>query len=402
MLQTPLILVLPGYPWPDTGAGQRSQLFLDAAAQVGPVHVVLLSDGMPPDAVARLPQAASIRLWGSGTLKSRGLAGMVPIGAMRMIQPGRLYRIDPDLRDRLARLIAETGAKAVLFRYTPTFCTAGLVAGADLAVLVDVDDRDDQKYATRLHRMLGEGRLVSALLAWPLSRLSRLLQTRLGAASMLWFTGPEDAWHLPAVRTSIAPNVPAMAQAAPDLPPPSAGDSVLFVGISTHVPNRDGVRWFLDHCWPDLARRFPAMRLRIVGRGDLWQQMAQQYPNLANVDFVGPVDDLTAEYARARLCICPVREGGGSKIKVVEAAAYGRPIVGVSHAFRGFDPAMLDHAAEAASAPDFIAACADFMADPDRADRCGQGLMDWQRQQYSRQGAVQRIAQDVRSVLPPA
>lgn len=394
------VLVLPGFPWPDTGAGQRSRLLLDAAATVGPVHVVLLSDWMPPDAAAQLPQAASIRLWGSGTLKSRGLARIVPIGALRMVQPGRLYRVDPALQGRLAGLVKDTGARAVLFRYAPTFCVAGLVKGAGLAVLVDIDDRDDQKYATRLHRMLGEGRVVSALLAWPLSRLSRLLQRRLKDASLLWFTGPEDVWHLAGVRSAIAPNVPALQAIPQGLPPPSAGDSVLFVGISTHVPNHEGVRWFLDHCWPELACRFPAMRLRIVGRGELWPQLAAQYPGIANVDFIGPVDDLTAEYARARLCICPVREGGGSKIKVVEAAAYGRPLVGLPHAFRGFDAAMLDHAVEAGSAPDFIAACADFLSDPDRADRCGQGLMAWQRQHYSRQGAVQRMAEDIRSVLP--
>lgn len=260
---------------------------------------------------------------------------------------------------------------------------------------------DDQKYATRLHRMLGEGRLVSALLKWPLSRLSHMLQRRLQDASLLWFTGPEDVWHLPGVRSLVAPNVPSVQAVPPDLPPPSAGDSVLFVGISTHVPNHDGIRWFLDHCWPELARRFPAMRLRIVGRGDLWPQLAARYPGIRNVDFVGPVDDLTAEYARARLCICPVREGGGSKIKAIEAAAYGRPIVGLPHAFRGFDITMRDHAAEAGSAPEFIAACAGFLSDPARADHCGQRLMDWQGQHYSRQRAVRGMAEDIRSVLSP-
>ena len=400
--RTPLILILPGFPWADTGVGQRSRLLLDAAARVGPVHVVLLSDGMPSDAAAQLPQAASVSLWGSGGLKARRFGGVLPMGAMRMILPERLYRVDPDLRDRLIRMVGDTGAGAVLFRYAPTFCATGMVSDKDLAVLVDIDDRDDQKYAARLQRMLGKGRVVSALLAWPLSRLARLLQDRLRQVSLIWFTGREDAWHLPGVITAIAPNVPAMQDIPSDLPPPSAGDSVLFVGISSHVPNHDGVRWFLDHCWPDLARRFPAMRLRIVGRGPSWPQMAAQYPGLANVDFVGPVDDLSVEYARARLCICPVREGGGSKIKVVEAAAYGRPVVGAPHAFRGFDPAILDHAEQAESAQDFIAACAGFLSDPDRADRAGQGLMGWQREHYSRQGAVARMAADIRSVLPVA
>lgn len=400
--EIPTILVLPGFPWPDTGAGQRSRLLLEAVAGLGPVHVVLLSDGMPSDALAQLPQAVSITLWEARSLKIRGLIRYVPIGAMRILQPDRFYRVDPVVRERLAQLVIETGARAVLFRYVPTFCATGVSRRADLAVLVDVDDRDDQKYATRLQRLFGDGPVVAALLKWPLSRLSRLLQDRLKDVSLLWFTGPEDTWHLAGVRTAIAPNVPALQPVTQDLPLPSAGDAVLFVGISTHVPNRDGVKWFLDHCWPDLSRQFPQMRLRIVGRGPLWQEMARHYPHLANVDFVGPVDDLAVEYARARLCICPVREGGGSKIKVIEAAAYGRPVVGMTHALRGFGPEILNHAPGADSPQEFIAACAGFLSEAEMADRCGQELMDWQKQHYSRLGAVQRMREDIRSVLPPA
>lgn len=398
----PSILVLPGFPWPDTGAGQRSLLLLDAAAGLGPVHVVLLSDGMPEDAAQRLPQAASIHLWGSGSLKIRGPARHVPIGAMRLLAPGQFYRADHALRDRLEGLISETGARAVLFRYAPTFCATGLARREGLAVLVDIDDRDDQKYETRLRRLLGDRLGGSAPLQFPLRRLSRLLRARLGSASLMWFAGPEDVWHLDGVRTSVLPNVPADTPLPADLPPPSQGDALLFVGISSHVPNQDGMRWFLDHCWAELARQFPDMRCRIVGRGTFWQDLAARYPGLPRVDFVGPVDDLPAEYARARLCICPVREGGGSKIKVVEAAAYGRPIVGVPHAFRGFEGEIRALAGEALSPQDFIAACARFLSDPAAADRSGAALAEWQRQNYSRGAALTRIRDDIRLVLPRA
>lgn len=402
MQNMPVILVLPGFPWSDTGAGQRSLLLLDAAAELGPVHVVLLSDGMPADAGERLPQAASIRLWGSGSLKLGGLARHVPIGAMRLLAPGQLYRVDHGLRDRLEALIAQTGARTVLFRYLPSFCAAGLVRRDGLAVLVDIDDRDDQRYDTRLRRLFGDRLGSSILLQLPLRRLARLLRRRLGDASLIWFAGAEDVWHLDGVETSVLPNVPAGDPVPADPLPPSQGDAVLFVGISSHVPNQDGMRWFLDHCWADLARQFPQMRLRIVGRGDVWPALAARYPGLANVDFVGPVEDLAAEYARARLCICPVREGGGSKIKVVEAAAYGRPIVGVSHAFRGFEGGIRDHAGEALTPQDFIAACAAFLADPVAADRSGAALAEWQQRHYSRESALTRIRDDIRSILTPA
>lgn len=396
----PSILVLPDFPWPDTGTGQRSRLFLEAAAALGPVHVALLSDRLPEDAARHLPLAASIDAWGSGSLQVRGLARHVPHGALRLLAPERFYRIDPRARGRLSRLIQESGARAVLFRYAPAFCAAGAKRRADLAVLVDIDDRDDQKYETRLRRIFGNRLGGSALLRLPLARLAGMLRDRLSDASLMWFAGGEDVWQLDGVRTAILPNVPAALSIPADLPPPSRGDSVLFVGLSNHVPNQHGVRWFLDHCWPELARRFPDFRLRIVGRGPFWPDMAARYPGIRNVDFVGPVEDLDGEYARARLCICPVQEGGGSKIKVVEAAAYGRPVVGVPHAYRGFEATILDHAASALSPEDFIAACAGFLADPAAADRDGAALAQWQRQHYSRDGALARIRADILSVLP--
>lgn len=392
---TTTILVLPDFPAPDSGAGQRSLLLLDGAAALGQVHVVVLSDQMPGDAVARLPQAASVAGWGRGTLKLGGMMRHVPHGALRLLAPDQLYRPDPVLRARLDDLIARTGAKAVVFRYFRTFCAAGMASRDDLAVLVDIDDRDDQKYATRLMRMFGERLGGSGALRFPVRRLGRMMQRRLADASLIWFAGAEDAWTLPKVRTAILPNVPMIAPAGKDMPPPSQGDAVLFVGISSHIPNQDGIRWFLDHCWADLAREFPAIRLRIVGRGRHWPELAARYPGLDRVDFAGHVEDLASEYARARLCICPVREGGGSKIKVIEAAGFGRPIVGVPHAFRGFEAGIRDHAAEALSPKDFVAACSVFLGNGDRADQAGAALAEWQKRRYSRDAALAQIRADI-------
>lgn len=397
----PVILVLPDIPRPDSGAGQRSLLLLEAAAALGPVHVVILSDQTPEKEDTGLHPAASAASWGAGSLRQEGLLRHVPLGALRLIAPARLYHPQTSFQARLDDLICEIGAKAVVFRYFPTFAATGIGKAAGGPVIaVDIDDRDDQKYATRLMRLFGERLAGSALLSLPLQGLARLMKARLAQASLIWFAGPEDAWTLPGVRTAILPNVPAISLPCDPLAPPSQGDSVLFVGVSGHVPNRDGIRWFLTNCWADLSRQCPSVRLRIVGRGIHWPEMAARYTHLERVDFVGPVEDLGAEYARARLCICPVREGGGSKIKVIEAAAFGRPIVGVPHAFRGFDHGIADHAAEARTPGDFVAACARFLSDDDLADRTGAALADWQRRHYSRDAILAQIRADIVSVMP--
>ena len=397
-----LILVVPDFPGSDSGTGQRSLLFLDAAAELGPVHVVILSHHIPNDAALQLPQAASVVNWGEGSLKPTGIIRYLPLftlRGLRLLAPQKFYQADPNFRRQLDRLIDQTGAKVVLFRYFRTFAATGLFKRDPLTVMVDIDDRDDQKYTSRLTSTFGERLGGTWAFRASMRKLALIMQNRLSKASLVWFTASEDAWALPGTQTAILPNV---ARTVPVLTvplPPSQGDSILFVGIYSHTPNRDGISWFLDHCWAELSRRFPQIRLRIVGRGMLWHEMAARYTHLERVDFVGPVDDLDVEYNRARLCICPVREGGGSKIKVIEAAAFGRPIVGVPHAFRGFDEGIRDHATEALTPKDFVEACAAFLSDDGHADRSGKALAEWQRRNYSYEAAKDRIKADILSTL---
>lgn len=393
------IIILPDFPTVDTGGGQRSLLFLDAAAAVGPVHLVVLSDRVPKDAILHLPQVASVESWGEGSLQLDGLLRHVPFAVLRLLAPQRAYQADPDFRKRLDALVDRTGARAVLFRYFRAFAATGLVKRDDLAVLVDIDDRDDQRYADRLARLFGPRLGRAWVLNVFLRNLARMMRGRLTDASLVWFAAPEDVWTVPSMQSVVLPNVPRAVPAMTVSSPPSQGNSILFVGIYSHAPNRDGISWFLNHCWAELSRRFPQTRLRIVGRGMLWHEMAARYTHLERVDFVGFVDDLAAEYNRARLCICPVREGGGSKIKVIEAAAFGRPIVGVPHAFRGFDGGIHDHAAEALTPNDFVEACSTFLSDDCHADRSGAALAEWQRRNYSYKSAKDRIKADILSTV---
>jgi glycosyltransferase involved in cell wall biosynthesis len=389
------LVVLPFFPDDHTGAGQRSRLMLEAASRCGPAHVVVLQNRRHKG--GELPGAASITLLNKDEVTPRKGLERLHVGLARLVAPDTTYRVQPALRAALLALIRQHEVKAVLFRYTHLHCAAGLGRADELRVLVDVDDRDDQKYASALSnlfgRYLGRGVLGPLLLR----RMARGLRARLSQAVLVWFVTDEDVWPLlPPTQTAVLPNVPYWT--VPDLShaPPSASRDILFVGIHDHRPNRDGVAWFLDRCWPRIAAGDPSARLRIVGRGD-WAAMARARGNLPNVTFVGEVDDLSTEYARARLCICPVHEGGGSKIKVVEAAAFGRPIVLTPHALRGFEGIEGLDLPRDEDPVGFAAACLAFLADGARADRAGAAFKVWQQDTWSREAFVARAAAGIQA-----
>ena len=77
----------------------------------------------------------------------------------------------------------------------------------------------------------------------------------------------------------------------------------------------------------------PEAELRISG--DTPEALAREWRALPNVRPLGFVDDLRAEYDKAALVAAPITWGGGTKIKVLEALAYGRVPVGPDHAFDG-------------------------------------------------------------------
>lgn len=105
--------------------------------------------------------------------------------------------------------------------------------------------------------------------------------------------------------------------------------------------------------------------------------------------------DLEQEYAGARVAICPVREGGGSKIKVIEAASYWRPVVGTSHSFRGFDGLDWNDLSSADDPNTFAEATIRLLTDLATADRQATKLRAWQRATYSRSAFIDKVKEDL-------
>jgi GT2 family glycosyltransferase len=105
---------------------------------------------------------------------------------------------------------------------------------------------------------------------------------------------------------------------------------LLFVGAlyDKGAANYDGLMWFLDYVWPRIQAERPEETLRIAGifRPTVPLQPLRRH----GVTLLGPVEDLTNEYASARVFIAPTRFAAGIPFKVHEALSYGLPVVSSS------------------------------------------------------------------------
>jgi succinoglycan biosynthesis protein ExoO len=132
-------------------------------------------------------------------------------------------------------------------------------------------------------------------------------------------------------------------------PQPGEDDAVLFVG-SAAAPNVDGVRWFIERCWPLIRARRPNARFHVAGT------VAQTFgPPPEGVSFLGHVHDLTPLYRRAGVVVSPLRVGSGLKIKLIQALELGKAVVATSVTLQGVAD-RLKHAVHVADGAEEFAA----------------------------------------------
>ena len=122
--------------------------------------------------------------------------------------------------------------------------------------------------------------------------------------------------------------------AMPTPPPgPAADPTVLFLGTYGYPPNRAAAERLVQRVWPLVLAQRPKARLIIAGPGD--ESLPSRAAAPPGVDYRGYVPDLAALYAETAIVCCPLTEGGGTRLKLVEAAGYARPIVSTAKGAEG-------------------------------------------------------------------
>ena len=375
------LLVTSVLPWPlqRNGGAQRTALLRRALGELG----------FEVDLVGLIPADGGAIPDDPDTLRAAGVTAAFPVEYARhpagpMGPAARLrdcavglprrwasrYDVRPDLAAFVRRLVADRGPEVVIGRYLQPSAQCDLPAAAGGAAaaggrpcLLDFDDVDWLALASQLRAEPWPG-LAGGLAMRTVRRAVRRRSRRLaGRFDGAWTASDEDAAAVAGVvgRATTLPNVPFEPMSLPASHP--ASRTVLFVGDLQHRPNRTGLDRFVAHVWPLVRRRVPAARFRVVGRG-LGEDQAARWGSALGVEVVGFAEDLRAEYESAAVSVVPAWWGGGTKIKVGEAAAAGRAQVATPAAVRGYGPLVGRAVRVAESDAEFAAAVAELLEDP--------------------------------------
>lgn len=101
---------------------------------------------------------------------------------------------------------------------------------------------------------------------------------------------------------------------------------LIFIGTMNWYPNVDAMRFFVSDVWPLLTRELPDLTLDIIGAAPP-EEIRKYAEDDSRIRVHGFVDDIRPYMSQAGIYVCPIRDGGGTKLKVLDAFSSGIPMV---------------------------------------------------------------------------
>ncbi|WP_460030254.1 glycosyltransferase [Megalodesulfovibrio paquesii] len=148
-------------------------------------------------------------------------------------------------------------------------------------------------------------------------------------------------------------------------------DAMVFTGSMDWAPNVDGMVWFCREILPRIQAVRPNASLTIVGRTPRPEVLALHRP-AQGVVVTGAVDDVRPYVHGARVALAPLRFGGGTRLKILEAFAMGTPVVSTAQGCEGIACRDGEHLLIRNPAEEVALACLQLLESPELARQLSQ------------------------------
>lgn len=346
------LFLSPSFPsaW-GVGIEKRASSHLETLLRLGEVDLILLitkeqatQSAIPSELLTRCRRVEVLEVASSRSMRMYRTPGVTTL--LRLATFGRSRRVfrEQAAAEHLANTICSGDHSLIMCFRLSSLALLESVTALPLApskrLAVDFDDIESNVTA-RLLQQPDHQRGIEQTLLLELERAEtlRLEQRALMKASLVSVCSPLDAHTLearkPRARIRVRPN---SFPAYDPLPtrPSAPVLQLLFIGTMTYGPNEDAALYFCKEILPLIRHELKGgVRLEIVGKAPSARVLALAEANLVHV--AGEVSEVAPYYAQTDVVVVPIRYGGGTRIKILEALALGRAVVSTTIGAEGLD-----------------------------------------------------------------
>lgn len=170
---------------------------------------------------------------------------------------------------------------------------------------------------------------------------------------------------------------------------PSGYPIMLMVGMFAYAPNARAAEYFIREVLPLVRRDVPSAQIWFCGAG--MDEIAQDLRAAQGTRFLGFVEHIGKIYGRARFSVCPILVGGGTRIKIIEAAAFGLATVSTTIGAEGLDTEDGVNILLADTPDAFARKCVEMLRDDGLAKRLGAAARALAVDRYSKESQMREL-----------
>lgn len=174
--------------------------------------------------------------------------------------------------------------------------------------------------------------------------------------------------------------------------------TLLLIGGYYYHANIQAANFLIEQVWPHIYPTLPTARLLIAGPQP--ENIHSYGKNLPNVEFLGFVDDLDTLYQKSRVVCCPIFTGGGTRVKMIEAAAYGKPIVATQIGAEGLNFRDKIEFLLCDDPKAFADSCLELLQSDSLCEKLGSAARQMAIQSYDRTNVMNLIQQHIQTEVP--
>lgn len=145
-------------------------------------------------------------------------------------------------------------------------------------------------------------------------------------------------------------------------------NGLIFAGTLSWYPNIEAVNFIANEIWPTLKSTIPDITIDIIGANPP-KQLVELSKSDPNFRVHGFVDDVRPFFKKAKCYVCPIKDGGGTKLKILDALSMGMAIVADDIACEGIEVTNNHDVIFASSGPEYIAAVARIIKNSDKRSK---------------------------------